>query len=130
MRKDISQIISCSSPPCFLRELDPAYLGYLPSGEVLDLLADLLAVDLAGTRVEKAWVHAMLLRHTARIGGSKRPDGARPPSTLTALEHEQLGARLEDALPRLDDEALRQDLKQVLSMLKRDKQGGELRRYA
>jgi hypothetical protein len=137
--KDASPFVSCSSPPCFLHELDPSYLGYLRQDEVLELLTSLLAINLASTTLETAWVHVMLRRHIARLGGPRacppnssqetvRPKGAGSLGASSAPGPDHLQARLEDALPRLYDDALRQDLEQVLSMLKRDKQRTELRR--
>lgn len=132
--------MSYSSLPCFLHELDPTHLGYLRRDEVLDLLRDLLATDLPGTRVEQAWVHAMLLRHLGRIE-DRRPTGLMPVSQLMSTEsggtfsatsdydRERLEARIQDALPRLEDTALRQDLGQIAFMLSRNSQDGGLRQH-
>jgi hypothetical protein len=132
-----NQITSYGSPPCFLHELGPSYLG---RDEVLHLLADLLAAELPGTRVERAWVHAMLLRHKARISGpaNLRPglagnlvgrEGASAHSTMSGSDHERLAAELQDVLPRFEDETLKQDLELILSMLERDKQDHDGRRH-
>jgi len=140
LRAEEAEIMSYSSPPYLLHKLDPSHLGYLGRDDVLDLLAVLLATDLSGTRVEKAWVHAMLLRHMARID-DRRPRGPKPIcqlpdardakalSATSACDQGRLEARLKDALPRLEDRALQQDLGQVLSMLTRNRQGGGLRRH-
>jgi hypothetical protein len=40
-----------SSPPCFLHELDPSYLGYADRNEVLSLLNELLEAERAGVKV-------------------------------------------------------------------------------
>jgi hypothetical protein len=130
-------IAEYSSPPCLLHELDSTYLGYLGRQEILDLLADLLAVDLPGTRLEKAWVRAMLFRHIARVDQLRAREAAalhRWPDAgntgaVSAPDHERWETRLTDALPRLEDQALRQDLGQVLAMLRRDRQGEGLLRY-
>jgi hypothetical protein len=127
---------SFSSPPCFLHELGPSYLGYLADREVRALLAELLRAKLTGTRIENAWAHAMLLRQAARMDGrgtftspgasrALEPEGTCSLQPLSASEQERLEAKLEDALPRLQDPGLRQDLEQVLRLLKRDKQGAE-----
>ena len=42
---------SFSSPPCFLHELDPSYLGYADRDEVLGLLNELLEAERAGAKV-------------------------------------------------------------------------------
>jgi len=43
-----------SSPPCFLHELDPSYLGYSSREEVLALLNQLLEAERTGARVVRA----------------------------------------------------------------------------
>jgi hypothetical protein len=135
-----NQITSYSSPPCFLHELDPSYRGYLGRDEVLHLLEDLLAAELPGTRVERAWHHAMLLRHKARIDGPatlaprlagdlvghERASGL---SAVSGSSHERLAAELEVTLPRLENDSLKQDLEQILFLLKRDKPSHVGRRY-
>jgi hypothetical protein len=40
-----------NSPPCFLHELDPSYLGYANRDEVLSLLNELLEAERAGVKV-------------------------------------------------------------------------------
>jgi hypothetical protein len=128
-------IVEYSSPPCLLHELDPRYLGYLGRDEVLDLLVDLSAADLSGTRLEKAWVRAMLLRHIARVGGPRGRafmaafpwHDAGDAAACPATHQERLAARLQHALPRLEDRVLQQDLEQLLPMLRRDRTGDGLR---
>ena len=66
--EDPNAVVVCSSPPCFMHELDPSYLGYLSRDEVRELLEALLVVKWSGTVVEAAWVRAMLRRHLARPG--------------------------------------------------------------
>lgn len=124
--------MSYSSLPYFLHELDPTYLGYLDRDEVRDLLRNLLATDLSGTRLEQAWVHAMLLRHLAQIDDHScqlvSTGDAGASLARSTYDRKQLEVRLKDALPRLEDKALRQDLEQVVSMLKRERRSGDLRR--
>ena len=135
---ELNEPSSFSSPPCFLHELDPCYFGYLGDDEVRELLADLLRAKLTGTRVENAWVHAMLLRQAARQNGRNtlsfgeasqmiEPDSAGSLQSLPTYDQERLESKLEDALPRLHDEVLRRDLEQVLGLLKRNRHGGERR---
>jgi hypothetical protein len=126
--------IACSSPPCFLHELDPAWLGYLGRDEVLALLRALLEVRCGSTRVEEAWRRAMLRRHIAHLdpqarhlaavgapGAAVAPDDDRPGGAQERPDRrvEALAARLREALPRVADDALRSDLAQVLGMLER-----------
>ncbi|MXP65122.1 hypothetical protein E0493_17385 [Roseomonas sp. M0104] len=105
-----------SSPPCFLHELDPGYLGYLGREEVAALLRDLFAAEHFGTLLEAAWLRCMLRRHLAGLGeASEAPPGAPP----AALSRQALLSRLRDALPRLHDALLRRDLADLLAVLER-----------
>jgi hypothetical protein len=116
-------VISCSSPPCFLHELDPSFLGYLTRYEVLRLLQNLLAAEwAAGTTLERAWLHAMLRRHIGHIsGGDGEPSLLENPATV----HDEpirpmlrrLASDLREALPRIQDHALRRDLEEVSASL-------------
>lgn len=93
-----------ASPPCFLREVDPAYLGYLSAAETIALLNQLLEGERAGARgIAEIVRHgagasnpavlpqiardegrfcAMLIRHITRLGGT--------PSTRTGSFYEKL----------------------------------------
>ena len=93
-----------SSPPCFMHELDPVYLGYLPADEVLALLTELLEAERAGAKGTTALARAaddpalraaltevgrdearfcaMLSGHIARLGGE--------PSRRTGAFYEKL----------------------------------------
>lgn len=128
--EDPNAVVVCASPPCFMHELDPSYLGYLDRDEVHGLLETLLVATWSGTVLETAWLRAMLRRHLARLG-SARPGlpqcpergvapggaaGAKP----TDGEVKRLALRLRAALPRLADDALQRDLAEVLGMLERD----------
>ena len=84
-----------ASPPCFMHELDQAYLGYLNTSEVIALLNRLLEGERAGARavgemgkeaaagqdraalrdiaMDEARFCAMLSRHIARLGGTPSP---------------------------------------------------------
>jgi 5-formyltetrahydrofolate cyclo-ligase len=81
-----------ASPPCFMRELEPEYLGYLSTSETIALLNWLLEVERAGdpavaemgkegagvpdpatfraTAKDEAGFCAMLTRHITRLGGT------------------------------------------------------------
>jgi 5-formyltetrahydrofolate cyclo-ligase len=88
-----------TSPPCALHTLDPAYLGYLDTGETVALLNELLEGERAGARavaelarqtdggaqraalrdvaMDEARFCAMLARHVTRLGGTpSRATGA------------------------------------------------------
>lgn len=128
--EDPNATITCSSPPCFMHELDPAYLGYLGHHEVSVLLEDLLAAEWCGTWLETAWLRAMLRRHLARLGEVPAPEprgsgrdgsaagapGAAPP----VGGRDRLARRVRQALPRLHDEMLRRDLADLLGIMDRD----------
>lgn len=128
--EDPNATITCSSPPCFMHELDSSYLGYLGRDEVLDLLDDLLAAEWSGTRLETAWLRSMLRRHLARLrevpplkphrfgrkGRIAGDFGAEPPDGRQGW----LTRRLSEALPRLHDEALRCDLTDLFGIMERD----------
>jgi hypothetical protein len=127
--EDPNAVVVCSSPPCFMHELDPSYLGYLSRDEMRELLEALLAAKWSGTVVEAAWVRAMLRRHLARpgvtapLGPSHRQGKAAIGSAQAGSANgweDHLALRLRAALPRLADDALRHDLAEVLRMLERD----------
>ena len=104
-------LIACSSPPCFLHELDPTYLSYLGRAEVAALLRDLLTAEQPGTFLEMAWLRGMLRRHLASLGEAPEPGAP------AAGPQEGLLCRLREALPRLHDERLRGDLTDLLAIL-------------
>jgi hypothetical protein len=80
-----------ASPPCFMHELDPSYLGYMNRDELLTMLNELLEAERAGARgvaalarrqsegpvgralhdvaADEARFCAMLTRHIRRLGG-------------------------------------------------------------
>ena len=57
VEEDTNATVVCNSPPCFMHELDPSYLGYLGRDEVRELLEALLARHPHGT-VHVAWDNA------------------------------------------------------------------------
>ena len=83
------------SPPCYLREVDPAYAGYLTRDELIALLNELLEGERAGARAAALFVSrsnesdvqpalhrvardearfcAMLSRHVRELGGTPSP---------------------------------------------------------
>jgi len=162
--EDPNVTIVSSSPPCFLHELDPVWLGYLGRDEVSALLDDLLAAAWFGTVLERAWLRAMLRRHLAcldaRLGhAAQRPganawtrggtgdrgtgdrgtggDGLGDRGTGGIgtggiggdgdtegeggdARRDRLAGRLREALPRLHDDALHRDLRDLLWIVERD----------
>lgn len=127
--EDPNAVVVCSSPPCFLHELDPSYLGYLGHDEVRGLLEALLAAKWPGTVLETAWLHAMLRRHLAHPGFTRSPGLHRlqggaaiadAPAAGPTDAGDQLALRLRETLPRLANEALRRDLAEVLMIMERD----------
>lgn len=87
--------VEVASPPCYLHELDPSYLGFFDQDELLSLLNELLEAERAGARGvgkigrradrphlrsalqniarHEARFCAMLSRHIDRLGGAPSP---------------------------------------------------------
>jgi hypothetical protein len=103
--EDPNAVVQCSSPPCFMHELDPSYLGYLSQEEVSALVDAVLAAEWGGAVPEEARLRATLRRHRGAASGPPRraPDG--------------LARAIREALPRIQDDALRRDLEEVLGAL-------------
>ncbi len=129
--EDPNATITCSSPPCFMHELDPSWLGYLGRDELSALLGELLAAEWSGTVLETAWLRAMLRRHLARLGAAPPPEpqcpapARSPPSDDETHaggrdRRERLARRLRAALPRLHDDALRSDLRDLLVIMEHE----------
>lgn len=113
LRRDADS--SYASPPCFMHEVDPAYMGYMSVSEMIPLLNLLLEGERAGARgvaemdrqatdgPDRAVLHdiakdeahfcAMLTRQIARLGGT--------PSLQTGAFYEKLMA-LETSGERID----------------------------
>jgi len=128
--EDPNATVTCNSPPCFMHELDPAYLGYLGRHEISVLLEDLLAAEWFGTWLETAWLRAMLRRHLARLGevppveprrfGGDGRTADDPRAARSDGGRDRLTGRVREALPRLHDDALRRDLTDLLGIMSRD----------
>ena len=119
VEEDPNATVVCSSPPCFMHELDPAYLGYLGREEVSALLDALIAAEWGGTVPDEARLRAVLRRRLEEQG-DHRPD--RVPAASgepTERAPDRLARTVRDALPRLYDDALRRDLEEVLGALER-----------
>lgn len=123
VEEDPNAAVVCSSPPCFMHELDPSYLGYLGREEVATLLDALLAAGWgAAAPDEEARLRAALRRHLEALGGLPgRPRGASggPTSADEALGRrpDGLASMVRKALPRIHEDAIRRDLGEVLGSL-------------
>ncbi|HSR71206.1 MAG TPA: hypothetical protein VLL72_02385 [Kiloniellales bacterium] len=110
-----------ASPPCFLHELDPSYLGFLTEAEVAAGLADLRALArgaLAGVATGPA--AGTLRRLAERLGAElEGREGAAPgPAAKTAGSPEQLVAALAAFAPKVGDPALHARLKALEAELR------------
>ena len=111
--EDPNAAVVCSSPPCFMHELDPTYLGYLGRGEVAALLAGLLAADWGGAVPDEAHLRSALRKRLGAIGGPVTKDEAACCGT------QRLAQTVRQALPRVHDDRLRHDLEELLGALER-----------
>jgi hypothetical protein len=143
-----------ASPPCMMHEVDPAYFGAMPAGELIDLLNALLEAERAGVRVtsvygaeaadpasrealrevgiDEARFCAMLTRQVERLGGApskatgafagKAIAVAGDAARLDFLNRGQgwVVKRLKEVLPKIADEQLHADLKDMLDVHERN----------
>lgn len=114
VEEDPNAAVVCSSPPCFMHELDPAYLGYLRPEEVSALLVGLLAANWGGVAPEADRLRAALRRHLEASGAGA--EKAEPPG----CGPDRLAQVVWETLPRIHDHALRRDLEEALGVLDRD----------
>ena len=120
VEEDPNATVVCSSPPCFMHELDPSHLGYLGQDEVTALLGAVLAADWGGADPEAARSRAALRRRFEALGTAScgaALSGA--PGAPLDREPGLLARRARAALPRLHDHALRRDLEEALGALER-----------
>jgi hypothetical protein len=109
---------ACSSPPCFMHELDPSWLGYLSRTEVLGLLDAVLSGGWAAE--EPDGLRQRLRAQRAALAGIPAPAcgaAAPEPGEFRPEDLERLRDMIREALPRLYDEGLRRDLGDVLPVL-------------
>ena len=122
--------VACSSPPCFMHELDPSYLGYLGREEVSALLGGLLAADWGDAVPDEGRLRAALCRRLGALGDrpNRGPSGSRgaavsgKPAGAAEPPSSRLGrsARaIREALPRIYDDALRRDLQDIIGAMER-----------
>ena len=124
VEEDPNATVACSSPPCFMHELDPTYLGYLGREEVSTLLGSLLAAEWGGIVPDEPRLRAALRRHLGALGGradhaSCASHDAASHGSAAAAEPpdrgpDRLARMVGEALPRVHDDALRRDLEAVL----------------
>lgn len=117
VEEDPNATVVCSSPPCFMHELDPSYLGYLPREEVRALVNALLAVEWGGAAPDEARLRAALRGHLEALGGRlDREPGAFPGALRCGPD--RLAPAVREALPRIHGDALRRDLEAALGVLR------------
>src|SRR3712207_2255124 len=138
VEEDPNAAAVCSSPPCFMHELDPSYLGYLGREEVSALLGGLLAAKWGDGAPDEARLRTVLCRHLEALGGcpdrvpsascgAAASDGPAAAAEAADRRSDRLAPTVREALPRIHDNALRRDLEQVLGALEhggRPHQGG------
>jgi hypothetical protein len=128
VEEDPNAAVTCSSPPCFMHELDPSYLGYLGREEVSALIGTLLATEWGGAVPDEARLRAALSRHFEALGGrsdhpscafhtAPAPDGSATTTEPPAQGPDPLARAVRKALPRIHDDALRRDLEEMLGAL-------------
>jgi hypothetical protein len=104
-----------SSPACALDEapegaIDPAYLGQLRRGEILALLNELRpAVRRYAPKFDEG-----IRRKIRRHGGNMR-------KTVAALSRSAARGKIQEALPRIGDDALHVLLRDILTALEIDR---------
>jgi hypothetical protein len=120
VEEDPNATVVCNSPPCFMHELDPSYLGYLGRDEMSALLGAVLAADWGGGAPEAARSRAALRRRFEALGTASCGAAlSGVPGAPLDREPGRLARRVRAALPRLHDHALRRDLEEALGALER-----------
>ncbi len=124
---------SFASPPCFMHELDAAYLGYFDRDELAARLGALLdeARALAEIAGDEARLCALLARDIARlkgmpdVGGETVPARTRAAGALdeksNALDRarERLAGKIREILPRTADDGIHRRLCEMLAVYER-----------
>lgn len=111
--EDPNAAIVCSSPPCFMHELNPSYLGYLCQEEVSALLGAVLAAEWSGAVPDEARLRAALHRHLGAPAGDRRRTQGEPSKRAP----DEIARMIRGMLPRVHCDALRRDLEETLGAL-------------
>lgn len=107
--EDPNAAIVCNSPPCFMHELEPSYLGYFCRREVSALLGAVLAAEWGGAVPDEARRRAALRRHL----GVPADDRGRTQGEPSKRAPDEIARMIRGALPRIHGDALRRDLEAV-----------------
>ena len=95
---------SFASPPCFMHELDPAYLGYLDRGALASRLGALLEEGRAVAEMER-----LASRETAGDEARAALDRAR----------DRIVRKIREILPRIADDGVHRTLSEMLAVCER-----------
>ncbi len=107
------------SPVCYAGEADPAYMGYMPDSELVDLLNTLLEAERAGARVLTALVQDHDSAEARELLRRVRRDEARYCALLTGLV-ERIGGTPSQATGAFRDKVLAlEDRRARLGLLNR-----------
>ena len=132
--------VGYASPPCFMHELDPSYLGYLRQEEIRDFLARLHAGWKSGLAVaaapgenldddeiaaalraicrEDIAIRDKLRRQLEKLGGAASVCPAaddRPNPAALVRMRDALIAEARTLLPRIADDDIRRDLAELVA---------------
>jgi hypothetical protein len=114
LEEDPNATVVCSSPPCFMHELDPSYLGYLCHEEVSTLLGAVLAAEWGGAVPDEPRLRGALSRHPGAPGHHRL---GRVPGEAPRRGPDGLARMIQEALPRIHDDPLRRLLGEVVGAL-------------
>lgn len=121
-----------ASPACAAAEMSDAYAGFMTRDEVVAFLMRLLEWEravAASMRPLGPRFGAMLARHIEQLGGRPRPAVGTLPGEAAALDppygpsdcdRERIVEVLRRALPKIRDDALHADLREMLEACQAD----------
>lgn len=106
----------CASPPCFAREMDEAYAGFLPKDELATTLKHLAALaEQAPEGTRKRW-GPVLNSIVELLPAPRRSENALQASVNDAAE--ALCNEVRALLPQIADDRVRAALEQLLEPIK------------